>query len=65
MKTGLQRLKAGDFNTMHVEHLSDGSQIVTLVKDGWGGSVKFRVLHLYEPGEQELDIVTGKPVAKE
>ena len=59
---GLQALKKGEFNTMNQEWQPDGSVIVTLVDNKTGKVYKFRVIDLYGPNEQEVDIATGRPI---
>jgi hypothetical protein len=62
---GVDRLKSGDFNTMNVETLADGSQMVTLVKDDDNIVYKFKATNLFKRAEkiteyQEIKI-GGKP----
>lgn len=64
MTEGLRKLKSGDFNDMSQEQLPDGSQIITLSKRGENKTYRFRVKDLYGENEQEVDIATGKPIAK-
>ena len=64
MSEGLKRLKEGDFNVMKQESLPDGSVLVTLYKYGDARAVKFRVRNLYQPDEEELNVNTGKRIAK-
>jgi hypothetical protein len=54
--SGLEKLKSGDFNAMDVECLADGSQIITLHKEGEAQNYRFRVRNLYKPDEQELPL---------
>lgn len=61
---GLEKLKIGDFNDMMQEQQPDGSVIITLSKRGEDKVYKFRVRDLYGPGEKEVDIATGEPIAK-
>lgn len=51
---GLQRLYSGDFNSMQVECLPDGTQRITLVKDGDSIVHRFRVKNLYQVNEELL-----------
>lgn len=60
----LQKLHKGDFNNMEQEWLPDGSVIITLAKRKERKVYKFRVRDLYGKNEQEVDIATGKPIAK-
>ena len=52
--TGLEKLKAGVFNTMNQAWQADGSVIITLVKDGEGKVYKLHVRDLYQPTEEVL-----------
>jgi len=61
---GLKKLKSGDFNYMSQEWQPDGSVIITLSKRGENKVYHFRVRNLYQPGEKEVNIATGKPIAK-
>lgn len=61
---GLKKLKSGDFNSMGQEWQPDGSVIITLSKRSENKTYRFRVRDLYGPNEEELDIDTGKPIAK-
>lgn len=63
---GLQRLYSGDFNAMNVEVLPDGSQKITLSKDGDSKIYRFRVKNLYTEDEVVLEYeeVEVKPPAK-
>ena len=61
---GLKKLKSGDFNDMSQEWQPDGSVIITLSKRGEDKVYKLRVRNLYQPDEEELDVTTGKPIAK-
>lgn len=61
---GLDKLKAGDFNDMMQEAQPDGSVIISLSKRGEDKVYKFRVRDLCRPGEQEVDLATGEPIAK-
>ena len=60
----IDKYKQGDFNDAHWECLADGSAIITLSKRGEGNVYKFRVKSLYHSDEEELDVVTGEPIAK-
>jgi len=51
----LLKLYRGDFNTMHVETLPDGSQRITLTKDGENKIYRFRVKNLYQEDEELLE----------
>lgn len=51
----LLKLYRGDFNTMHVETLPDGSQRITLTKDGEDKVYRFRVKNLYQEDEELLE----------
>ena len=62
--SGLEKLKLGDFNDMSQEQQPDGSVIITLSKRGEDKVYKFRVRNLYQPDEEELDVITGEPIAK-
>jgi len=64
MTTLLKRLKQGDWNYKSLEHQLDGSVIITLLRHNEVKPVKFRVKNLNKPNEQEVDIGTGKPIAK-
>ena len=59
---GLQRLYRGDFNSMHVEPQPDGSQLITLAKDGDPKVYRFRVKNLYQEDEEVLEdeVITVK-----
>jgi len=61
---GLQKLKSGDFNYMSQEWQPDGSVIITLSKRGEHKVHRFRVRDLYGPNEEEVNLATGKPIAK-
>jgi hypothetical protein len=52
---GLRKLYRGDFNSMHVETLPDGSQRITLVKDDEDKVYRFRVKNLYQEDEEVLE----------
>ncbi|MBA7584913.1 hypothetical protein ES708_26879 [subsurface metagenome] len=58
------RYKKGDFNTCDIVEQPDGSYIYSLTKDGERKPIKFRAKNLYQPNEQEVNIDTGKPIAK-
>jgi len=60
----LERLHKGDFNDMMQEWQPDGSVIITLFKQGESKVHKLRVRKLYQFDEEELDVATGKPIAK-
>lgn len=60
----LDMLHKGDFNDMNQEWQPDGSVIITLHKRGDENIYRFRVKDLYGENEQEVDIATGKPIAK-
>jgi len=53
--TGIEKLKAGDFNSMSQEWQLDGSVIITLSKRGEGKVYKFRVKDLYKLTEEVLE----------
>jgi len=59
-----EKYEAGDFNDTQWEWQPDGSVIITLSKRGEDKVYKFRVRNLYQPDEEELDVVTGDPIAK-
>ena len=61
---GLEKLRSGDFNYIAQEWQPDGSVIITLSKRGEDKVYKFRVKDLYGKNEQEVNIDTGKPIAK-
>lgn len=61
---GLEKLKKGDFNTMNQEWQPDGSVIIILTSRKWEGVKRFRVKDFCGKNEQEVDIATGKPIAK-
>jgi len=52
---GLLKLYRGDFNSMEAETLPDGSQVITLVKDGENKVYRFRVKNLYQEDEEVLE----------
>jgi hypothetical protein len=52
---GISKLYLGDFNSMHVENLPDGSQVITLTKDGEDKTYRFRVKNLYQEDEELLE----------
>ena len=52
---GLQKLYRGDFNSMNVETLPDGSQRITLAKDGEDKVYRLRVKNLYQKDEEVLE----------
>jgi hypothetical protein len=52
---GIHKLYRGDFNTMNVEALPDGSQRITLTKDGEDKVYRFRVKNLYQEDEELLE----------
>ena len=52
---GLLKLYRGDFNSMHVENLPDGSQRITLAKDSHPNIYRFRVKNLYQEDEELLE----------
>lgn len=60
----LQMLHKGDFNDMSSEWQPDGSVIISLHKRKGNKYFRFRVKNLYQPNEEEVDIDTGKPIAK-
>lgn len=64
MSKGLKRLKEGDFNVMEQESFPDGSVLITLYNRKKDKTYRFRVKDLYGENEQEVDIATGKPIAK-
>lgn len=64
MSKGLDKLKSGDFNNMDQEKQPDGSVVITLSKRGVKKAYKFRVKNLYKSDEEELNVNTGKPIAK-
>ena len=51
----ISKLYAGDFNTMNVEQQPDGSQTITLTKDGENKVYRFRVTNLYQEDEELLE----------
>lgn len=53
--TGIEKLKAGDFNDMSQEEQPDGSILITLNKRGEGKSYRFRVKDLYGEHEEVLE----------
>lgn len=55
MKEGLRRLYSGDFNTVDVEPLPDGSTLITLQRSGEGKVYKFKVRNLYKENEEVLE----------
>lgn len=54
MPVGLDKLKAGDFNTVRYEGQPDGSQIITLSRRGEGITYRFQVKDLYGANEEVL-----------
>ena len=52
---GLKKLYLGDFNTMAVINNPDGTQTITLSKDGNPRAYRFRVKNLYQADEQLLE----------
>jgi hypothetical protein len=55
MREGLKKLYTGDFNIMNVEILPDGSQEITLIKDGENKAYRFRVRNLYQENEEVFE----------
>lgn len=51
---GLEKLKAGDFNTMNQARQPDKSVIIILSKRGEGKRYKLHVKDLYGPAEEVL-----------
>jgi len=52
---GIQKLYCGDFNSIFVEKLPDGSQKITLTKDGEDKVYRFHVKNLYQEDEEILE----------
>jgi hypothetical protein len=52
---GIHKLYNGDFNVMQVENQTDGSQVITLTKDGEDKVYRFRVKNLYQIDEEVLE----------
>jgi hypothetical protein len=50
--TGIDKLKAGDFNCMELEELANGSCLVTLKKRGASSMYRLVVRDLYGPDEE-------------
>jgi len=66
---GISKLYRGDFNSMHTETLPDGSQRITLTKDGEDKVYRFRVKNLYQVDEEVLEdevvkVATPKHIKK-
>lgn len=57
----INRYKKGKFSEAHIEHLTDGSQRITLIVDSEGEVGKFRVKNLGQSNEEEVDVNTGAP----
>jgi len=55
MKEGITKLYSGDFNSMSQEWMSDGSVIITLLKNKESKSYQFRVKNLYKENEELLE----------
>jgi len=51
-----ERLHKGLFNTMNVECLPDGSQVITLHSEDDRKVAKFRVKNLYQKDEKEIPL---------
>lgn len=69
MSEGLDKLYSGDFNTMNVQIMPDGSRKITLSKDGEAKIYRFHVVDLYGPDEQVLsdevvDVATPDHIKK-
>lgn len=62
---GLEKLKAGDFNSVSWDWQPDGTVIVTMAKRGEDTVCRFRVRGLYSDEEQLLDLETGEPLTEE
>jgi len=60
--SGIEKLKAGDFNNMTQESQPDGSIIITLSKRGEDKIFRFRVKDLYGKNERvfEEEIINSK-----
>jgi len=54
MSTGLEKLKAGECNSVVMENQPDGSLIVTVSRRGEGKRYRFQVKDLYGPDEEVL-----------
>lgn len=50
----IDKLKTGDFNSMHLEGQKDGSVIITLTKRGEGKTYRFCVRDLNGENEEVL-----------
>lgn len=61
MSIGLKRYKQGKFNRAEVVDQPDGSQVITIYKEGYKKVHRFRVKNLNKPDEEEVDIETGSP----
>ncbi len=64
MSKALDKYKAGEWNDVEVKLMPDSSAIITLTKEGDSKIYKCRVRNIYQPNEQEVNIDTGKPIAK-
>ena len=53
---GLKRLRSGNFNSRRMEHLDDGTVIITLHDRKEGKTWRFRVRDLYGPDEEVLEV---------
>jgi len=60
----LKMYHKGQFNDINQKWLDDGTVILTLYRRKSNKYHKIRVKNLYKPNEEEVDIDTGKPIAK-
>ncbi|MDP2105851.1 MAG: hypothetical protein Q8J76_07640 [Desulfobulbaceae bacterium] len=55
MEKGLKKLYSGDWNILEAREQPDGSQRITLTKDGENKVYRFRVKNLYQEDEELLE----------
>jgi len=60
----IDRYKKGKWNYANIEERPDGSQVITLYREGDKKPSIFRVKNLYQDNEQEVDIDTGQAISK-
>lgn len=55
MEEGLRKFYAGEYNDLNLEHLGDGTTIVTLFKHGEKKLYQFKVRNLLKEDEELLE----------
>ena len=55
MMNGLKKLYLGEWNSLEAKEQPDGSQRITLTKDGEDKVYRFRVKNLYQEDEEVLE----------